>query len=215
MSELRKYPRTPHLLNSPGATSDDKWVSGRGLENLKNSLLVVTEKMDGSNYTMTRNYSYGRSVDARSNHWDSRVKQLWSSLSEHIPEGWRFSGENMYARKSVAYENLPGCFILFGIWDESDNLLSWESTIEWAELLELPLPRVLYHGDEFNQATTAWGKILNDEISEGFVVRNARTFHADEFQNNVAKYVRSNHVRTSDDWRRRDDYELNDFSLPE
>lgn len=211
MNELMKYPRTPHLLNSPGATSDDKWVSPEGLNILRSSPLVVTEKMDGSNYTMTRNYSYGRSVDARANHWDSRVKQIWSSIHHDIPEGWRLSGENMYARKSVAYDDLPGVFLLFAVWNDENEMLSWDETVEWGELLGLPVPQVLYRGNSFDEAVTAWSKNFTEETSEGFVVRNSETFRGDDFKLNVAKYVRANHVRTSDDWRHRDDYQLNTF----
>lgn len=35
---------------------------------------------------------------------------------------------------------------------------------------------------------------------EGIVVRNREAFHYDDFQSNVAKYVRANHVTSSEHW---------------
>lgn len=213
MTELLKYPRTPHLPYSLGMTSDDKKISAHGLEFLKDDAheLIVTEKMDGSNYTMTRSACFGRSVDARSNHWDNYAKRLWASINYDIPVGWRVTGENMYARKSVAYDNLQGAFLIFGIWDTQDNLLSWDEMNEYASLLGLPVVRLLYRGYDFESASKAWGEVLNDEISEGFVMRHSRKIPADKFSERVAKYVRANHVRTEDTWRHRDDYEVNTF----
>lgn len=45
--EKRKYPRTPHLPWSPGATSDDKYI--QDLNSFKGRKIVITEKMDGEN----------------------------------------------------------------------------------------------------------------------------------------------------------------------
>lgn len=213
MTEQMKYPRTSHLPHSPGATSDDKWISKSGLAFLKdsNNHITVTEKLDGSNYTMTRNHSFGRSIDANSNHWDTYVKQLWSIIRNEIPEGWRITGENMYARKSVAYDDLPGVFIVFGIWDENDTLLSWEDMKVYAEMLNLPTVPVIYSGTDYEEAIKAWENSHTDEESEGYVIRSSHEIKLSEFSEKVAKWVRHNHVRTADDWRRRDDYELNTF----
>lgn len=35
---------------------------------------------------------------------------------------------------------------------------------------------------------------------EGIVMRNSNTFHYNDFNNNVAKFVRTNHVTTSTHW---------------
>jgi len=213
MTEHLKYPRTSHLPFSPGATSDDKWISKDGLSFLQNDAneLIVTEKMDGSNFTMTHSTCFGRSVDANSNHWDNYAKQIWASFHTEIPEGWRITGENMYARKSVSYNDLPGVFIVFGIWDENDTLLSWDDMNEYTDMLSLPVVSLLYRGHSFSEAVSAWDQSHNEEVSEGYVVRSSEAILANDFSQRVAKYVRKNHVRTSDDWRRRDDYELNTF----
>jgi len=45
-----KYPRTPHLPWSPGASSDD--VRHLNIDHFKNKQVVVTEKMDGENTSL-------------------------------------------------------------------------------------------------------------------------------------------------------------------
>lgn len=207
----RKYPRTPHLPFSEGATSDDKWMSPSGLAHLRSGIdLVVTEKMDGGNMTMSRDFIHARSLDASSQPWDSRAKALWASIRWNIPEGMRISGESVYARRSVTYEHLQGPFLVFGAW-MGDTLLGWDETVEWAELLNLPTVPVLYRGDSFEDAACAWSKVRTPSNSEGFVIRDANEFDYKDFSEHIAKYVRAGHVQTSADWRHRDDFAVNGF----
>lgn len=207
-----KYPRTPHLPFSCSVSSDDKTIKDQDLEFLKSGVpLVVSEKMDGGNLTMTSKEFHGRSLSSSSNPWDTPAKALWASVRYDIPEGWRITGESMHARRSVSYEGLASPFLVFGVWDEKNNLLSWDGIIEWATLLGLHTVPLLYRGTDWNEAISAWGKTLNDEISEGYVVRHDAPIAYDEFGTRVAKYVRANHVRTASSWRNRDDYALNTY----
>ena len=73
-----------------------------------------------------------------------------------IPDDWRVCGESMWARRSIAYRDLPGVFIVFGIWDETDTLLGWDDTVDWAQRLELPVVPVLYRGGSLTEARAAW-----------------------------------------------------------
>lgn len=212
MSDLYKYPRTPHLPFSPGATSDDKYASKETIEFLKSGIeLVCTEKMDGGNLTMYNDAFHARSLSSGTHAWDTAAKSLWAEIHNEIPEGWRISGESMYARRSVAYDNLPGSFIVFGIWNEKNHLISWDETEEYCELLGLPHTPVIYRGTNYNDAVEAWGKKYDAESSEGFVVRNAGSFHYSDFSKNIAKWVRADHVRTAADWRHRSDFAVNGF----
>lgn len=211
-NELTKYPRTPHLPESEGMTSDDKMASAATLKNLASGIpLVVTEKMDGGNLTFTRSHFFGRSLDSGTHPWDTHAKSLWARVHHDIPPGWRVSGESMYARRSVAYDGLPDVYLVFGIWNDNNSLLSWEETKEWADLLGLVTVPEIYRGNDFEVARRAWGEKYNDETSEGFVVRNAGTFEYKDFGLNVAKRVRKDHVRTRADWRHRDDFAVNTF----
>lgn len=212
MTELTKYPRTPHLPGSPGSTSDDKHISREGLALLSSGIdLVVTEKLDGGNYTMTRDHAFARSLDGTSHLWDNPAKALWASIRHDIPAGWRVSGESLYARRSVAYTDLPGWFVVFGVWNDLDELISWGETAEWAELLGLPLAPVLYRGADFSAASAAWADQRDSATSEGFVMRDSRSFHGRDFATRVAKWVRADHVQTSASWRQRDDFDLNEM----
>lgn len=208
-----KYPRTPHLPWSPGATDDDKVASDSCIDRLSSGIeLVVTEKMDGGNLTFYRDNFHARSIDSKTHAWDTRARGLWSEVRYDIPEGWRISGESMYARRSVAYDSLPGVFMVFGVWDDRDVLLSWDDMTEWATLLNLPVVPLLYRGTDFDAAVKVWSEVKDVDTSEGFVVRDAGEFSRSNFGEHVAKWVRPNHVRTSEDWRNRDDFAVNTFA---
>lgn len=211
--ERVKYPRTHHLPFSPGKTSDDKVMSADVYERFKAlDNFVVTEKMDGGNLTMSQNHFFARSLDSGSQPWDSAAKSIWSTIRYQIPEGWRISGESVYARRSVSYEDLPGVYMVFGIWDEDGKLLSWKDTEYFANELGLPTVPVLYDGDNFNTAINAWKSQKDSTTSEGFVIRDAESFSQELFGERMAKWVRPNHVTTSSDWRSRDDYARNGIS---
>jgi hypothetical protein len=210
MSKLYKYPRTPHFPFSPGATSDDKYASDETIAHLSSGIeLVTSEKLDGGNMSFYRDYLHARSLDSGTHSWDTKAKAKWAEIRWDIPEGWRISGESLHARRSVAYDNLPDIYLVFGIWDETNTLLDWDSTVEFAELLGLKTVPVLYRGTDYNQAVAAWGKEKNTTFSEGFVVRSAGRIHYDDFAGNFAKWVRPNHVTTSASWRGRDDWAEN------
>ncbi len=121
----KKYPRTPHLPWSSGATSDDvRIVDLAGFEGRR---VVVTEKLDGENTSLYRDGMHARSIDSR--HHPSRdwVKGLQARIGYEIPDGWRLCGENMYARHSVAYDDLESFFYLFSVWNGRDECLA-----QWA-----------------------------------------------------------------------------------
>lgn len=191
-----KYPRTPHLPWSPGWTADD--VRNISVDAFTGKDIVVTEKMDGENTTLYSDYIHARSIDSR--HHPSRdwVKNLHAGIKYQIPDGWRLCGENLYARHSVYYNSLPSYFILFSIWNEKNQCLSWDQTEEWASLFNLTVPAVLYRGPWdrhwFEQC------IIDTQQCEGYVVRIADGFHYEQFSQCMAKWVRPSHVQTGTHW---------------
>jgi len=191
-----KYPRTVHLPWSPGFSDDDLHLET--LACFEDNEVVVTEKMDGENTSIYRNYIHARSIDGR--HHPSRdwVKQLQAQLSIDIPNGWRLCGENLYARHSIAYENLKSYFYLFAIFNENNFCLSWDDTLEWADLLQVPTPRTLYRGPWSEAAVRSLTP--NEEVCEGYVVRHSGSFHFDDFKKNCAKWVRPGHVQSDSHW---------------
>lgn len=189
-----KYPRTAYLPWSPGADQDlamDPSVfEGRNV--------VVTEKMDGENTTLYRDYIHARSLDSR--HHESRdwVKKLQSEIGWEIPEGWRICGENLWAKHSIEYTDLPSYFLAFSIWDEFNVCLRWAHTREWLEMLGLTPVRVLYEGVYSESAIKdSW-----DGRGEGYVVRATSAISYSDFRRLVGKYVRPDHVQTHGHWMR-------------
>jgi len=189
-----KYPRTYHLPWSPGLSDDDRVVED--LSYFQDNRVIVTEKMDGENTTMYPDHIHARSLTSSDHPSRHLVKAIHARVKADIPKGWRLCGENLFATHSIHYDQLPGYFMLFSIW-EGPKCLSWDETVEWATLLELPTVPVLYDGP--------WDESLVKEIPvgpgvEGYVVRLASTFGFHRFRNCVAKYVRENHVQTSSHW---------------
>lgn len=194
-----KYPRTYHLPWSPGVSKDDRVKTD--MTWLSEGEIVVTEKMDGENTTMYQDHIHARSIDSAGHPSRDRVKAIWSTIAHDIPEGWRICGENLYAQHSIAYQDLPGYFLVFSVWNERNICLSWAETVEWAALFGLPTVKVLYGPAPAWLSTwrvtdphAVWG------VGEGYVVRRAEAFHYSEFRHKVAKWVRKDHVHTHGHW---------------
>ena len=196
-----KYPRTPHLPWSPGFTADD--LHHRDLRRFDGQEVVVTEKMDGENTSLYRDAIHARSLDSAHHPSRAWVKGLHGRIAHLIPEGWRLCGENCYAVHSLTYAALPSYFFLFSIWDEQNSCLGWTETEEWAALLELELPPVLYRGPFSERRLRGLTAGLDPERQEGIVVRLAAGFSYGEFGQSVAKWVRAGHVTTDQFWMSR------------
>lgn len=195
-----KYPRTPHLPSSPGATSDDRRMSIAAAEELFSEPVVVTEKMDGGNVTLSRDYFHARSLSDNTPRWELFAKSTWARIAHDIPQGWRVSAESLWAERSIKYDALPEYLMVIGIWDGLD-LLPWNITTEWAQLLGLPTVPVLGSASSEREALELWSATHTPEDSEGFVVRSAGSSNYQRFHRHVAKWVRPNHVQTDAAWR--------------
>lgn len=196
-----KYPRTKHLPFSEAVSEDDQ-VS-KSVDNFYGRQVVVTEKLDGQNTTIYEDgYTHARSIDGKSHPSQYWLKSFVPSFSFKIPKGYRLCGENVYAKHSIFYNKLTAYFYLFSIWTENNECLSWEDTIEWAEILGLETVPVLYRGtwDE-DKIKTCWtGKSVFGEEQEGYVVRLTSSFKLDDFSISLSKMVRKGHVQTSKHW---------------
>lgn len=190
------YPRTRHLPWSPGATADDLRVTD--LSGLCGREVVVTEKLDGENTTLYADGLHARSLDSAPHPSRTWVKALQARIGHAIPDGWRVCGENMFARHSIAYDELESCFYGFSVWDGQGRCLDWDRTVVFLRGLGVPVPRVLWRGVFDERALRALR--LDPERQEGYVVRVADGFDAPEFGERVAKWVRAGHVRTDTHW---------------
>ncbi|MFI9551084.1 RNA ligase family protein [Nonomuraea endophytica] len=189
------YPRTPHLPWSPGVTSDD--VRAGELSGLRGREVVVTEKLDGENTTLYPDGLHARSLDSAHHPSRAWVKGLQGRIGGRIPAGLRVCGENVYARHSIAYEELESWFYGFSVWD-GERCLGWDRTVSFLRELGIPVPPVLWRGVFDERALR--GLRLDPERQEGYVVRAADGFVMADFAGRVAKWVRRNHVRTDTHW---------------
>lgn len=198
VTELKKYPRTPHLPTSPGATADDvysNWDAFTADE------IVVTLKMDGENTTLHSSGMYARSATGRSRPWQSRMRALAATICPSIPPGWLVCGENLTVTHSIEYAREVPPFAIFSVWD-GDQCLSWDDTKTVAEMLGCPVVPVIYTGPRIplGEIHSRFTAVTDTENDEGYVVRNAGSFNRSEFATNVAKWVRPGHIRTGKGW---------------
>lgn len=195
-----KYPRTHHMPWSRSISNDDR--VHKSMEKFKGKWVIVTRKMDGENCSMYYDYIHARSLDSQ--HHPSRdwVKAFWGNYVRYqIPEGWRICGEDLYALHSIKYNDLPSYFMGFSMWDERNNCLSWDDTLEWFELLGIKPVEVVWEGIYDEEIIRKLCDELDVSVCEGLVLRVADSFSYAEFKNSVAKFVREGHVQTDEHWR--------------
>lgn len=198
-----KYPRTLHLPASQGATSDDKMLTEDQVNAYYTGKTVAyTEKMDGENTTMYNDYIHARSIDSRHHNSRNWVKRFHSEIAHQIPDGWRICGENLFAKHSISYDNLDSYFYGFSIWDEYNLCVPWSTTQKIFNKLGIQCVPLVTNIDSVMDSNfhKKLGEDLVAQGKEGFVMRNIHSFNLRNFDKNVAKYVRANHVTTNKHW---------------
>jgi hypothetical protein len=204
---MSKYPRTLHLPWSKGLQNDDRMAES--VSSLVGVDIVITEKLDGSNTSLTKDGVYGRShVDFTKNPWDVKSWELWNRIKNDIDKDIFIFGEGMYGIHSILYSNLKSYFYIFGVRD-NNIWVSWDQVDEYSFLLDIPTVPVLFKGVVNSEKEL---KTLTEDLTskpselggvrEGIVVRNANMFHNDDFSSNVMKWVRKGHVQTDEHWTR-------------
>lgn len=195
-----KYPKTLHLPYSPGLTKDDKKI--KDLSYLSDCEVVVTEKLDGENTCIEHDRVHARSKNSSAHPSRNRIKAIHAEIRHLIPAGIAVFGENVFAKHSIEYDNLDSSFYVFAILDKSgDAFYSWHMTKLLAKEYGLKTVPVIYEGPYKKKfeipAMSAFGSTC-----EGFVVRDKGPISLYEFDKYVAKYVRADHVRTDEHWKR-------------
>lgn len=208
--ESKKYPRTYHFPFSEGACNDDKVASG--FDRLVGVPIVITEKLDGENSCLNRSGVFSRShTSTTQNPWAGYLWEKWNLL-QHQLDVLEVFGESLYAVHSIEYTALEAYFYTFGM-REQGQWLAWEEVEIRAELLEIPMVPVLFHGEVqskkelqdlilrlVKQPSSLADSTLNDTPREGIVARIAAAFDEKEFAEVVLKWVRKDHVKTTEHW---------------
>jgi len=195
-----RYQRTYHLPWS-NMTKDDRMLDDLTL--FEGQEVIVTVKMDGANLTLYPDYIHGRSVKPLAGPDSGMVKALHAQIRHDIPAGWRLCGENLYVKHSISYRSLPAYFLLFSVWDERNECLSWDETVEWAAMLGLQTVPLLYRGVwDAAKVRALYRPQFEGSDMEGYVVRLARRFSYGEFRRSTAKFVRPHFAAGRHDYHR-------------
>lgn len=216
----RKYNRTYHYPFSPGTTSDDRINHDYWGDVLKIQRIVNTEKLDGENTCLNGVGVFARSHAAPTTHpWSDYLKPKFSMMQEDLrKDDLEIFGENLYAVHSILYPRLTSHFHVFAVRCQ-DMWLSWEEVEWYANFFEFPLVPVLSDvrpsdiSDEEVYRNLILSQITEPSVfgsldvhtglectREGIVSRNIDEYPVDQFQHNVFKYVRRNHVKTDEHW---------------
>lgn len=219
-----KYPSTPHLTWSPEKHRDDSYHPD--VRSFEGEKVVITEKMDGENLNIYPDGSWhARSIETPyhpTREWAGRVA---GELGYKLPDDWKICAENLYGTHSIKYTDLRSYVQVYGIVNSDNRFLSWDDTMMWCELLDLDHTPVLYKGtidfykgspvlhteitEDGEREVIDLAELTEEEIneragrtSEGYVMRIRDSFPVEQFEFNVGKWVRENHVQTDEHWLR-------------
>jgi hypothetical protein len=220
-----KYPHTPYLPFSPNSDEKDVEESGyMSIGNLLNKPLYFSVKMDGSNVVLTRDYVAARNGhDAIHKSYDM-LKSIHAQIKHDVPEDLMIFGEWLYAKHSIHYTDklrLHNPLQIFGMYNKKTHM--WLSIPdmnsicaqfikkynvfyapytpnEYSYISTLANTKVYTTEKELKSEIIRMGNRVIKEGHEGIVVRNLYAFHHAKWGENIAKYVRANHVQTDEHW---------------
>lgn len=217
---MDKYPTTFHLPFSPGITNEDSVINEHDINNMSfikkesdeenNDLIIITEKIDGGNCCIKNGQIYARTHSKPTIHWSfGRIKEIYEQqIKCYDIDHLEIYGENMTCTHSITYNNLISPFYLFGIYNTiAKKWLSWKQIEYYAKLFNIPTVPVVYIGPKLSitdlkkmiiKESKLISRLSNDVLPEGFVVRLFDEFTT--FNTNIAKYVRKDHIQTTDSW---------------
>lgn len=203
-----KYPRTKHLPWSTASSKDDRYL--QNTQCFENKKVLVTVKLDGENTTLYPDGTHhARSLDSKPDvsrdwlwsWWASKIHTEEFSLVVQSHPEIRFCVENLYAKHTIHYQNLPFSVLVHSVWDGS-VCLDWTITKSICFMLGLHTVPVLYD-DVYNEKEVRKFDSLTtyqDDLVEGYVLRNQGSFSYEDFASNVAKYVRPDFKVNEQHW---------------
>lgn len=201
MNKMYKYPRTYHVPWS-NHTNEDKVI--QSMDYFINREVIVTEKLDGENWTIYKDGQHARSLEPQYNDYQSMLYSQIANFQYMIPDGWRICVEYMYAKHSIYYEDLRNYLYVTSIWNESNYCYPFNVTLALCKVFGLTTPNVIYKGiyneDYIKSAFETYQYSMNREV-EGYVIKRNEEFAFEDFSKYVAKWVRPNHVQTDEHWK--------------
>jgi len=201
-----KYPRTFHWPWSQQVHDDDSYHQDPSFFVGKD--VNITEKLDGGNTALNAGEVYARSTgQAATQGWFAHVKKYHAWKTRNLDPAITIYGEDLAALHSVGYElPMDQTYKVFQI-RQNDEFIGTYSMVTTAASLGLEVVPSLFYGQfKSVEEITAWFEAEIKKPSafgaerEGFVMSTTYGFTADEFSQNVCKYVRKNHVQTDEHW---------------
>jgi len=193
-----KYPRTYHCPTSENLQNDDRKIET--MDTLWGRSVVITEKLDGENYSLHSDRVHARSEEGEFHPWQSTVKAMWGGIRHLIPDHIQICGENIYAKHSIYYDRLNAFYYVFNVIDKERNVfLSVDECLTWCERLGLEYVPILEHRLLLAPYEMPKKSAFGDEI-EGYVIRVVEEFSVEDYDKFCCKAVRKNHVRTTEHW---------------
>ena len=190
-----KYPRTYLLPWSEDPSDGDRAMAST--LSFEGQRVVVTEKMDGENVTLYRDYVHTRSLVNQPHRSRAWIEEFGRKIGEQIPPGWRVCGEYLYVRHSIAYEDLASFFLGFAVWDDHDVCRPWEETVSFFAELGIATVPLIYNGyyDEA-QIRSLWAT-KGGVHSEGYILRRADAISTSDFRRKAGKFIRSGYTQSA------------------
>lgn len=188
---MNKFPRTPHLKGSKG-TPDDIFKDDCSYK----GLMIVTEKMDGVNLTITNKNWYLRSGNNKNQDWTYPINNFFYFIKDKISDDCSLLGESLYWTKSIYYNNLEKDYYLFGI-NKNNEILEWKKTKQIAKELDIPIVKEVSKIGYFDEVVKeAKEELKKNPNMEGFVVRPIESFNFSDYGEVVRKFVREDFIGT-------------------
>jgi hypothetical protein len=126
-----KYPEIPHLTQE---TKIDFEV-------------VITEKLDGELAVIySDGYYHTHSLKPKNHPSRAAIRSIAYGLSVLLPRGWRLCGENLFARRSIYYKNLPSYFFVFDVVNDLNEYLPWDQMVSFCQDIGVHVVPVIYRG---------------------------------------------------------------------
>jgi hypothetical protein len=179
------------------------------VECLAGKPLIITVKMDGSNALLVKEGVAARNAAVAAHRSFDMLKSIHARICHLIPGHVQVFGEWLYAKHSIHYTGplaLTSLYQVFAVYDRNTQLwLGWRDVEEWAAKLGFETVPILEFVQDENSGKLAatlqkCGADIVARGQEGFVVRSVYPFYYGQFQDNIAKYVRPNHVTTDAHW---------------
>ena len=217
MKDLFRFPHTPHLAwLGAGEPRDDKVFSAAEARELLSLPVVVEEKLDGANLGFSVSADGRLLAQNRSDYvaepYAGQFSRLRSwlpaheqALQEALEPNLMAFGEWCAARHSLTYEHLPDWWLLFDVYDRSEQRFwSTERRNQWATKLGLATVPTLTQGHftagDLAQMLEAGGSAFSAGPLEGVVVRQ----EDDAWLKARAKLVRADFTQSIEShWRSR------------